>query len=98
MTDAIDKACLLSIPFFLYFAATRKAQLFAPQHRMVQLCLIGILIANLAVAISNKLEFPLTVFDVPLMQIGSIALLCFFWLRGVYLVITGHRQEIAPGP
>jgi hypothetical protein len=36
MTDAIDKACLLSIPFFLYFAATRKAQLFAPQHRMVQ--------------------------------------------------------------
>ena len=65
---------------------------------MVQLCLFGILMANLAVAICNKLEFGLTVFDVPLMQIGGIALLGFFWLRGIYLVITGHKQQNAPGP
>jgi hypothetical protein len=98
MTDAISTAWLLSIPFVLYFAVTKKRQLFAPQHRLARLCLFVILLANGAIAICHTLDFRFAVFETDLLQYGGLALLCFIWIRGTYLVTTGRKQQIAPGP
>ena len=98
MTDAIATAWLLSIPFVLYFAVTQKRQLFAPQHRFARLCLFGILLANGAIAICHTMGFRFAIFDADLLQYGGLALLCFIWIRGTYLVTTRRKQQITLGP
>ena len=86
MADIFATAWLISLPFVLFVLGKRGRVLFEPSSRLVQAVLITILFGNAFLAIGALLAIRPMLFNTSLFHWGGFLLLCFIWIRGIYLL------------
>lgn len=94
MTSAIAIAWLLSLPFYLLWGFALNRELFAPKGKLTRICLWAILLTIGALGLCAVIGVRPMVFETPLLVFGGLALLCFTWMRGIYLLLKQRKRHV----
>ncbi len=95
MESILTTACLVSLPFVLFVLAMRGAELFCPSNRFVQTILVAILVGTVVVAFCPKTVLRLSFLGASVSQWSGFPLLCYVWIRGIYLLQATRTQNQA---